>query len=117
MGPFWLQPEGSSAPYGPGLRYFAQPAEEKLTPTLSVLSISGSDGDDRELRRIFEPLHWRLAHAYTRADAVKMMRKGEFPVVVCDRDLSDGTWKDILIGVPSGEQTCLSDRDDCRFTR
>jgi DNA-binding response OmpR family regulator len=89
------------------LSHSAQLAEEKLTPKLSVLSISGSDGDDRELRRIFGPCHWRLAHASTRADALKMMRKGEFPVVICDRDLSDGTWKDIL------SESCLEIRPVC----
>jgi DNA-binding response OmpR family regulator len=67
-----------------------------LAPTVSVLSISGSEADQAELGRILGPLQWRVACAPTRADAVGMMRNGDFSVVVCDRDLSDGTWKDIL---------------------
>jgi len=72
--------------------------------TIAVLSVSPADRDHGELWRILEREPgvaaagrlWSVAGADTLAGALQTMREGRFPVVVCERELSPGTWKDLL---------------------
>jgi DNA-binding response OmpR family regulator len=63
---------------------------------MRILAISASKVTHVRLREIMYQLQWDMDSAYSRADAISVMRSGPVPVIVCDRDLPDGTWKDIL---------------------
>jgi DNA-binding response OmpR family regulator len=63
---------------------------------MRILAISASEATHVRLSEIMCQLQWDIDSAYSRADAINVMRSGPVPVIVCDRDLPDGTWKDIL---------------------
>jgi DNA-binding response OmpR family regulator len=66
------------------------------SPNVRILAVSGSETDQVELGRILSRLRWRADRAYSRAEAIRMLRQAAVPVIVCDRDLPDGTWQDVL---------------------
>ena len=63
---------------------------------MRILSVSPLEATHVRLREIIRQLQWDMDSAYGRADAISVMRSRSIPVIVCDRDLPDGTWKDIL---------------------
>jgi DNA-binding response OmpR family regulator len=63
---------------------------------MRILAISASEAIHVRLREIMCQLQWHMESAYSRADATRVMRNGPVPVIACDRDLPDGSWKDIL---------------------
>jgi DNA-binding response OmpR family regulator len=63
---------------------------------MRILAISASGANHALLRQIVRELQWDMDSACSRAEAIRIMRSGPVPVIVCDRDLPDGTWKDIL---------------------
>ena len=69
-------------------------ATSPITPEL-VLFISPVRRDQAELRRILSRAHRTIATATCRR-AVRQIREGGFKIVLCDRDLPDGTWLDVL---------------------
>ena len=71
-----------------------------------ILFISAVPQDQSELRRILCPTHRTISSATCRR-AVRQIRKGGLPIVVCDRDLPDGTWLDILSQVAASDDPPL----------
>ena len=69
-----------------------------------VLSISPMEEDHFFLQNIFNDLHGTLdpSHTFkvnacaTLASGLLALRKRQFEVVVCERDLPPGSWKDVL---------------------
>ena len=69
-----------------------------------VLSISPMEEDHFFLQNIFNDLHGTLdpSHTFkvnactTLASGLLALRKRQFEVVVCERDLLPGSWKDVL---------------------
>ncbi len=64
--------------------------------TVTVLGISPFEADHNCLRRIFSHSNWKLLISKTCAEAMGVQKRRLIPVVLCERELPDGTWKDIL---------------------
>lgn len=61
-----------------------------------VLEVSPFESDHAALQRIFSHSNWKLHISRTCAEAIAFLKKKLIPVVVCERDLPDGSWKDIV---------------------
>ena len=59
-----------------------------------ILSISAAREDHQVLRRMLDD--FRITAVGTRRAAMSFLCLDRVPVIVCERDLPDGTWKDIL---------------------
>ena len=86
--------------------------ESKMNQIVPVLSVSPMEEDHFFLQNILNDLHGKLDPSRTfkvnscatLASALLALRKRRFEVVVCERDLTPGSWKDVL-----EEVTILSD--------
>jgi DNA-binding NtrC family response regulator len=63
---------------------------------VTVLLISPFDEDHRDLEEILRHSNWRLRSACTQMEAYQFLEDDRSPVVICESDLPDGTWKDVL---------------------
>ena len=63
---------------------------------VTVLTLSSSEEDHRNLGAILSRSNWRIYHAWNCKEALDLLRQERIPVVVCERDLADGCWKDVL---------------------
>jgi len=66
------------------------------TPQSKMLSISPLCEDHRTLGRIAAGLPWRISVASSCREAERRLRRSSFSVIVCERNLPDGSWADIL---------------------
>jgi DNA-binding response OmpR family regulator len=64
----------------------------------TVLSISPIEDDHNSLEQILSAFRLTLHRALTLASAMLFLAENHEPVVICERDLTPGTWKDILGG-------------------
>ena len=70
----------------------------------NVLSVSPIEDDHDVLERIFQDMAgvaqgeaaWLLTRTHTLASARTACRQAEYAVVICERDLHPGDWKDLL---------------------
>ena len=63
---------------------------------MTVLMVSPFDEDRIRLDHIFAGSRWRARGVRTCREALALLRKSAAPVVLCEGDLPDGNWKDIL---------------------
>ena len=63
---------------------------------LSILSISTAAEDHRALREILKNSGWRIAQARTCREALARLSRRHMPLVICESNLPDGTWRDML---------------------
>ncbi len=63
---------------------------------IGILSISGDRSDHTALRRLVHGMHCRLVTARTCRRALRRLTRNRISIVVCERDLPDGTWRNIL---------------------
>ena len=63
---------------------------------VTVLSVSPIEEDQACLQGIFTHSNWTLHSALTLVSALDILRDHEVSVVLCERDLRPGTWKDLL---------------------
>jgi DNA-binding NtrC family response regulator len=63
---------------------------------VTVLSVSPLEADQDCLQEIFSHSSWILYNARTLPSALKVLQQHEISVVLCERDLRPGTWKDLL---------------------
>jgi DNA-binding NtrC family response regulator len=68
---------------------------------ISILAVSPSEEDHRSLRTILQRSSWTLNTACTIAEALRFVAGHTVPVIVCARDLPDGSWEDLLDAVAS----------------
>jgi DNA-binding NtrC family response regulator len=64
--------------------------------TVAVLAVSPQRQDHSCLRGIFNHSNWRIASADSCHEAIRYLQTNRMAVLVCERDLPDGTWKDLL---------------------
>ena len=64
--------------------------------TVTVLSVSPLAEDHFSLQSIFNRSKWKLHRADCPASARAILSRQEIGVVICERDLSPGTWIDML---------------------
>lgn len=86
---------------------------------VSVLAVSPSNDDHITLRGILSRPTWNLLEARTCEEVPRVIQENRTAVVICERDLPDGSWKDILDQMtPPHSQPLLivaSPRPDNRF--
>lgn len=63
---------------------------------VNVLLISPFDEDHRHLSDILKQSNWRQHAARTQKEAFDFLRETVAPVVICESELPDGTWQDVL---------------------
>ena len=60
------------------------------------LAISPFEEDLSFFQHMFDDAGWKLLTAHTRRQAVADLSHGPIAVVICERHLIDGNWKDVL---------------------
>ncbi len=60
-----------------------------------VLSVSPNDDDCASLERIFKS-DWTVIASATVASALSVLREIPIPIVICDCEITSGTWEDML---------------------
>jgi DNA-binding response OmpR family regulator len=63
---------------------------------VNVLLISPFDEDHRHLRDILKHSNWQHHCARTQSEAFEFLRENITPVVICEGELPDGSWQDVL---------------------
>jgi DNA-binding response OmpR family regulator len=66
-----------------------------------ILSVSSAREDHAALRHILYELPWRITAATTCVEAKARLNRLRVSIILCERDLPDGSWKDLL--------SCISD--------
>jgi len=63
---------------------------------VNVLLISPFDEDHQHLRGILKHSNWQQHDARTQREAFEFLRENVAPVVICESELPDGAWQDVL---------------------
>jgi DNA-binding response OmpR family regulator len=63
---------------------------------VQVLLISPFDEDHQHLAGILKHSNWQRHEARTQKEALEFLREHVTPVVICESELPDGTWQDVL---------------------
>jgi len=63
---------------------------------VSVLAVGAPDGEQAGMEKIFREYGWHLGRARTRSEARDFMDANPVRVVISERDLPEGGWRDIL---------------------
>jgi DNA-binding response OmpR family regulator len=63
---------------------------------VNVLLISPSDEDHQHLHAILRHSKWQQHGARTQRAGLELLQQSPVPVVICEGELPDGTWKDVL---------------------
>jgi DNA-binding NtrC family response regulator len=77
---------------------FSLPAEP-----VHIVVVCPSDDDRLMLRDVGQRQGWKLEEARTYREAMNRVAHGRIPVILCESQLPDGSWEDVL----SGTATCL----------
>ena len=78
------------------------PTTQKVhTPTahlekIPLLVVSSQSDDFSAVRQILQNPAWQIEYAKDLEDAGKCLQRKVASVILCERDLPDGTWKDLL---------------------
>ncbi len=72
------------------------PAEASSERAVQVLAVSSAEDDIRLLRHIFSHSNWIIHTARGCGEAAELLRRGHIPIVLCDFELADGNWRDML---------------------
>jgi DNA-binding NtrC family response regulator len=73
--------------------------DKTSTNRISILAVSPSGEDLRSLRDILQHSKWILNTTGTIAEALRFLDGNTVPVIVCARELPDGSWEDLLDAV------------------
>jgi DNA-binding NtrC family response regulator len=79
-----------------------------------VLAVSPCEADHASLRGIFAHSKWRIHLVRSGREAAQFCRSYPTPVVLCERCLPDGDWKDLLQsleGTPNRPHLVVASRD------
>jgi DNA-binding response OmpR family regulator len=63
---------------------------------VSVLAVSSAEEDHVLLSHVFSHSNWKLAWVRTCGEAVELIERTGFAVIICAPELPDGSWKDLL---------------------
>jgi len=72
-----------------------QPAPIDYDPVIS-LAVSPFEADLSFLQRMFDDADWKLFTAHTYKEGMAELSRELIPVVLCECQLPDGNWKDVL---------------------
>ena len=62
---------------------------------VELLLVSQFEDDHQQLQRIIRHSNWRLHRAGSQAEALESLRENCTPVVICESELPDGSWKEM----------------------
>jgi DNA-binding response OmpR family regulator len=68
------------------------PSPEKI----SILLVSPCQEDQSSLRHILHHAGWQISRCQNMAEAATHLKTSAPSLVICERDLPDGSWKDVL---------------------
>lgn len=71
------------------------PTPQPATENLTLLAICPNQEDRRSLKNILAGDRWTFQGAPTLREAIKLLNGGT-SVILCEKDLPDGTWKDVF---------------------
>ncbi len=74
----------------------ASSSDASLRTTAAILLVSPFEQDHVSLGHMFHRSAWKLSGALTCREALSHVRQHVIPVVICERDLTDGIWTDFL---------------------
>jgi DNA-binding response OmpR family regulator len=63
---------------------------------MKVLSVSAAEEDHSTLRLCVADMRCDVVPAPTCSSALNLLDRGDISIVICDSNLPDGTWRDIL---------------------
>src|SRR5580700_1688084 len=67
------------------------------TRDVNILSVSPIEDDHESLERTISHTDgWRVQRSHTLAAALTILRRTQIPVVICERNLSPGSWADMV---------------------
>jgi DNA-binding response OmpR family regulator len=72
------------------------PATEGRARTISLLSVSPVAAHHDELQLALRPGQWTVCKAQTLRAALAILMKRRFPVIVCESDLGQDSWREML---------------------
>lgn len=72
------------------------PSPSSQREKITLLCVSQSREDESALHDIFVNPQWSLRHASGLHEASRLLFEGQPSVVICDRKLSDGDWRELL---------------------
>ena len=75
--------------------------------SIGILSVSDTPLDHAELRQHISTISCQFATAYTCRHALELLMPGGVSIVVCEQELPDGTWRDILKYIETSRQRTL----------
>ncbi|HWB96883.1 MAG TPA: hypothetical protein VG672_09280 [Bryobacteraceae bacterium] len=61
-----------------------------------LLAVSPFAADFSALQQIFRDSPWRLERCLTRGEACERLERRPVPVVMCEQELPDGSWREVL---------------------
>jgi DNA-binding response OmpR family regulator len=77
------------------------PRHSKRGPALLLVSPFAEDAV--RLRGMLDQFAWSLVSAGTLREALALLRETPVAVVICERDLPDGCWRDVLCALSPAE--------------
>jgi DNA-binding NtrC family response regulator len=66
---------------------------------VTVLAVSPFEEDHVYLTHLFSHSRWQIYRARSWAEALGVLRRHRVPVVLCDSDMPEGGWKEVLAGL------------------
>jgi DNA-binding response OmpR family regulator len=75
------------------------PASPALPESISILLVSPHHEDLAALRSILHHAYWDISHVSTAQQADRHVQTQATPVVLCECDLPDGSWRNVLRSV------------------
>ena len=68
---------------------------------MKLLSVSAAEEDHSAVRLCLADIPCEMVTAPTCSRALHVLERGDTPIIVCESNLPDGTWRDILNGLRS----------------
>jgi DNA-binding response OmpR family regulator len=71
---------------------------------LAILAVGLREEDHGILRQVFSRSGWALASAATIGEAKRFLERNPVPVILCESNLPDGSWRDLSEAAATGER-------------
>ena len=72
---------------------------EGQTHPVGLLSLSPETHDHAMVRQAADNPHWTIHEASTLRSALMVLRDSRVQLVICEKDLQPGTWRDVLASI------------------
>jgi DNA-binding response OmpR family regulator len=76
--------------------YAAENNSRRPEKTVTVLVVSPFEEDHVFLNYIFSHSNWEIHAARSCRQALEILRQAPIPVVICESEMAENTWKDLL---------------------